>query len=159
MGSINKSQVGDDLTFEAVDANLAAGVLVIPSTTATHSGLQGIKVATDAAVNVLGVSARSAVTFANQAAAQAGASGADGYPFVDPAIPDATLTVYSRGIVPILFTAVAVAYGIKLCAAASGSVRAWVAGTDVPSAIIGHCANPGGVSSAGVVGLVRLNIL
>lgn len=157
MAAINRVTSGDFETYEAVDANLASGVLVIPSTTATHSGLQGVKVATDAAVNVLGVSMRSAVTFANQAAAEVG-SGSDGYPFVDVAIPDATLAVEGKGVFPLNYTAAAVAYGVPLCAAAAGAVRAWVSGSDPASAIVGTCRQPGGVSSAGGVALVKLNV-
>lgn len=158
MAAITRVASGDAQTYEAVDANLAAGVLVIPSTTATHSGLQGVKVATDAAVNVLGVSLRSAVTFANQAAAQSGSSGSDGYPFVNTAVPDATLTVESHGIYPLVYTAVAVAFGAPICAAAAGAVRAWVSGTDSAASKVGYCANPGGVSSAGGVALARIKI-
>jgi hypothetical protein len=157
MAAITRHSSGDAETYEAVDANLAAGVLVIPSTTATNSGLQGVKVAGDAAPNVLGVSMRSAVTFANQAAAEVG-TGSDGYPFVDVAVPDATLAVENHGIFPLTYTAVAVAYGARLCAAASGGVRAWVSGTDLADAIVGWCAEPGGVSSSGGVALVRLNV-
>ena len=157
MAAITRRSSGDAETYEAVDANLAAGVLVIPSTTATHSGLQGVKVAGDAAQNVLGVSMRSAVTFANQAAAQVG-DGSDGYPFVDTAVPDATLAVENHGIFPLTYTAAAVAYGDRLCAAAAGAVRKFVAGTDASDAVIGWCAEPGGVSSSGGVALVRLNV-
>lgn len=156
MGSINKVARGDDRVFEAVDANLAAGVLAIPSTTATHSGLQGIKVAGDAAKNVVGVTARSAVTYANQGAAQAG-TGDDGYPFADVAVPDATLTCYSHAIVPVTYTAAAVGYGAKLAAAANGAVRAWVSG-DGADAIVGTCVQPGGVSSAGGVALAKIDV-
>lgn len=155
--SITKVSHGDDQVYEAVDADLAAGVLVIPSTTATQSGLQGIKAATDAAVNVLGVSSRSAVTAANQAADEEGTNSFS-FPFADVSVPQPTLTVYSHAIVPLTYTAVAVAYGVKLCAAASGHVRAWVSGTDPASAIIGWCAQPGGVSGAGGVALVRVNV-
>lgn len=157
MGAIAKVARGDDQVYEAVDANLAAGVLVIPSTTATFSGLQGVAVAGATALNVLGVSSRSAVTHANQAAALVG-TGSDGYPFADTAIPDSTLTVYSRGLVPLTFTTVAVAYGVRLKAAAGGAVAAWVSGTDSAAAIIGYCAQPGGVSSAGGTGLVKLTL-
>lgn len=157
MSAINKVSSGDDLTYEAVDANLAAGVLVIPSTTATVSGLQGIKVATDAAVNVLGVSAKSCVTEANQAAAAAG-NESYGYPFVDVSVPTSRTAVWSHGVMPVTYTAVAVAYGARLCAAANGEVRAWVSGTDPADSVIGWCAQPGGVSAAGGVALARIDV-
>lgn len=155
MGAIVKHSHGADEAYEAVDANLAAGVLVIPSTTATVSGLQGIKVATDAVVTVLGVSANSAVTHANQAAAQVGTEGY-GYPFVDASVPSELVTVYRRCIALVTYTAVAVTFGTKLCAAASGSVRAWVSGTDNVASIIGECRVVGGISSAGGLGLAYI---
>lgn len=157
MAAITRVSSGDAVTYEAVDANLAAGVLVIPSTTAPHNaGLQGVKVATDAAVNVLGVSLRSAVTYANQAAAVNGTD--QGYPLLDVSVPYETVTVESHGVYPVTYTAVAVAFGTKLCAAANGAVRAWVSGTDPASAVIGYCAQPGGVSSSGGVALARINV-
>lgn len=155
--SINKQSSGDDIVYEAVDANLNAGVVVIPSTTATVSGLQGIKVAGDAAVNVLGVSAKSCVTEANQAADAVGTEGY-GYPFVDASVPTARTTVWNHAVVPVTYTAVAVAYGTRLCAAASGAVRAWVSGTDPADSIIGWCAQPGGVSASGGVALARIDV-
>lgn len=156
MSAITKVSHGDDQVYEAVDANLAAGVVVIPSTTTTDSGLQGIKVAGNTAKNVVGVSAKSCITAANQAAAQAG-TGSDGYPFVDVAAPSELTTVYSHAVVPVTYTAAAVAYGAKLAAAASGAVRAWVTADDA-DAIIGHCRVVGGMSSAGGVGLAFINI-
>lgn len=157
MGAINKVSHGDDLVYEAVDADLAEGVLVIPSTTATVSGLQGINVATDAARDVLGVSAKSCVTEANQATDSTGNEGY-GYPFVDASVPTARTTVYSHAVVPVTYTAVAVDYGDRLCAAANGHVREWVSGTDPADAIIGWCAQPGGVSAAGGVALARIDV-
>lgn len=157
MSAIVKVSHGDDQPYEAVDANLASGVLVIPSTTATVSGLQGIKVATDAAVNVLGVSANSCITEANQAALAMGTDGS-GFPFVNPSVEGAKTTVYSHAILTLTYTAVAVAYGVRLCSAAAGAVRAWVSGTDPASSVIGWCAQPGGVSSAGGLALVRVDV-
>lgn len=148
--SVVKISHGDDQAFEAVTADLAAGVLVIPSTAPTVSGLQGIVVATDAAINVVGVSSRKAVIASNQAGDSSGTEGY-GYPFVDASVPAPTLTVYRRCVLRVTYTAAAVAYGTKLCAAAGGSVRAWVTGTDAVASIIGECANPGGVGSGGGV--------
>jgi hypothetical protein len=156
MSAIQKVSKGDDQVYEAVTANLAAGVLVIPSTSATVSGLQGIVVAADAAKNVLGVSAKSCVTEANRAAAEQGTL-SDGYGFTDVSVPNATTTVFSHGVVPVTYTAVAVPYGAKLAAAAGGAVRAWIA-ADGPDAIVGHCRVVGGMSAAGGVGLAFINI-
>lgn len=158
MSGLVKNNV-EDITYEAVDANLVGGNLVIPSTTATVSGLQGMKVAGSAAVNVLGAVNKDCVTEANRAALETGSGPAPGnFPFVDASVPGATAAVYQRGFFKLVYTAVAVAYGVKLCAAANGQVRAWVSGTDAVDSIIGWCAQPGGVSSAGGTGLVFLNV-
>lgn len=158
MSGLVKNNI-EDLTYEAVDANLVGGNLVIPSTTATVSGRQGIKVATDAALTVLGAVAKDCVTEANRAALETGSGPAPGnFPFVDASVPGATAAVYNRGVYKLQYTAVAVAYGVKLCAAAAGKVRAWVSGTDSPAAIIGWCAEPGGVASGGGTGRVYLNV-
>lgn len=152
MAAITPRTSGDADVYEAVDANLAAGVLVIPSTTATESGLQGVKVATAGRNDVLGVSARSAVTAANRAAAEIGTD--QGYPLTDASVPNATLTVYRRKVVPVTFTAVAVAYGVKLKSAAAGAVAAWVGGTDNADLIIGESRSV--ISSAGGLGLAYI---
>lgn len=156
VNSIQRRSSGREDVYEVVDANLAAGLLVIPSTTATSTGLQGVKVATDSATTVLGATAKATITAANQAAASTPTL--DGYPGVDASVPLATTTVFSDGVVPLTYTAVAVAYGVRLCAAASGAVRAWVSGTDHADAIIGWCAQVGGVGSGGGVALVKLTI-
>ena len=153
MSGFNKVSHGDDQTYEAVDAALAGGVLVIPSTTATvNAGLQGVKVATAGALNVLGVSARSALPVANQTTS---GTDSDGFPIVSPNQVSELLTVYSKGVFNLTFTAVAVAHGTRLKAAAGGAVAAFVHGTDDPSMVIGYCVQPGGVSSAGGLGLVK----
>lgn len=159
MPTLNKRNEGD-ITYEVVDANLKGGVLVIPSTTATSDpSLQGVKVATDAAVNVVGILGTDCVTAANQAAAQSFTGSDPGdYAFTDVSVPGPTSVVYDHGFFPMTYTAVAVAYGIKLCAAASGAVRAWVSGTDPASSIIGWCAQPGGVGSGGGVALGHLGL-
>lgn len=153
--SIQRRSSGEDDVFEAVDANLAAGVFVIPSTTATTDpSLQGIKVATDAAVNVLGVSQKSCVTAANQAAVESGTD-SQNFPFANTGIPTPQTTVFASGVVPVTYAAGAVAYGVRLCAGAAGVARAWVSGTDAEEAVCGICAQPGG-TAGGVVALVKL---
>lgn len=154
--SFTKRNVGD-IVYEAVDANLEGSRLVIPSTTATKSKNQGIKVATDAAVNVLGVSARFAITEANRAAAEDGGTTLDGFPILNTGVNESVVTVYNDCFGKLEYTAVAVPYGTAICAAAAGKVRAWVSGTDPASAIVGWCAQPGGVSSAGGWALARIN--
>lgn len=160
MPAIVKRFAGDlDITYEAVDANLNGGEVVIPSTTATtDTSLQGVKVAGDAALNVLGVASKPCVTNANQAAANSGTGAAPGsYPFADAGVPSAQLAVYNNVVCLVTYTAVAVPYGAKLAAAAAGAVRAWVTG-DGAAAIIGWCAQPGGVSSAGGQALARIDV-
>lgn len=146
----------EDLVYEAVDANLAGGLMVVPSTTATESGLQGIKAAGDAAKNALGISAKDCVTAANRDALSEGTGAAPlSAPFVDNSVPSATTTVYNMAVGLLTYTAAAVAYGAKLACAANGAVRAWVA-ADGADAMIGWCAQPGGVSAAGGPGLARI---
>lgn len=146
-----------ELVYEAVDANLNSGVLVIPSTTATSDPtLQGVKVATDAAKNVLGFSSHNAVTAANLAALESGTD-AFGNNFINASIASSKVTVYERGVGKLTYTAAAVAYGAKLCAAANGAVRAWLT-ADGADAMVGWCCQPGGVSSAGGVFLAFIDI-
>lgn len=155
MGAIVVHDYLNRKTYEAVDADLAAGVLVIPSTTATSDpSLQGIKVAGDAALNVLGVSLKSAVINANQAG-DSSFTESYGYPGTDVSVPSPTLTVARHCNAPLTYTAVAVAYGAKLAAAASGHVRAWVSG-DGAAAIVGECSQPGGVGSGGGVAMAYI---
>lgn len=146
-----------DVVYEAVDANIVGGQLCVPSTTATVSGDQGVATAGAVALNVLGVASKDAVTEANKLALTQGTGPAPGlYPFADASVPSATLTLYNNCFCLVTYTAVAVAYGTKLKTAANGAVAAWVSGTDSPAAIIGFCAQPGGVSSAGGTALARI---
>lgn len=145
-----------DVVFEAITANVRGGRMVIPNTTATTTGAQGATEAGDAALNCLGVAYKDAVTVANRAAQENSTTGAPGsFPLADFTVPDCTFTAGRQGYYPVVFTAVAVAYGVKLACAASGAVRAWVS-ADTAAAIIGECAQVGGVSSAGGVGVAYL---
>lgn len=157
MASVVKRTDGTDQMYEAVDANLVGGVLVIPSVTATESGLQGVAVAGAGALNCLGVASKDCVTAANRVALTSGTGPAPGnYPVADATVPTATLAVYNQAILLVTYTAVAVAYGVRLKAAAGGAVAAWVSGTDSAAAVVGWCAQPGGVSAAGGVKLARI---
>lgn len=156
MVSINRIQEAD-VVYEAITANVVGGLMVIPNTTATTTGAQGATNAGDAAINCLGVAYKDAVTVANRAAQENGTTGAPGsFPLADFTVPDCTFTAGRQGYYPVVYTAVAVAYGTKLCCAAAGKVRAWVTGTDAVASIIGECAQKGGVSSAGGVGTAYL---
>lgn len=153
-----KITVGDDEVYEAVDANLAAGHVVIPSTTATESGLPGMKVSGDAALNTLGVVINNCITAANRDAGQYAVGPTPmSEAGIDFTIPDATSTVYSHFIGRIQYTAAVCGFGDPICSAAAGCIRKWVTGTDNPAAIIGWCAEPGGVSSAGGFKKARIN--
>jgi hypothetical protein len=159
MPSINRIQEAD-VVFEAVNGNVTGGLLVVPDTTATTTGARGAKTNnTDKALNVLGVALKDAVSVANRAAQENSTTPAPGsFPLTDFTVPDCTFTVGDHGFYPLVYTAAAVADGAKICAATAGKVRAWVTGTDDPAAIIGHCAQKGGVSSAGGVGVSHLSI-
>lgn len=155
--SLTKRTTGTDLVYEAVDANLEGSRMVIPSTTPTVSGLQGITVAGNTAKNALGASATYAVTEANRAAAENTTDSA-GFPVLNVGgVANATVTVYNQFTGLLEYTAAAVAYGDKLACAADGKVRKWVTADDA-DAIIGFCAEPGGVSSAGGWALARIDL-
>lgn len=151
MAGVNKVVSGDADVYEAT-AIVDGGKLVIPGGTATLAGKQGIIVATDAALNVLGVAARRAEPVANQ---NLTATDGDGYPVFYPNPVSELTTVYKAAVVPVTYTAVAVAFGTKLSAAANGNVRAWIAADTAP-AIIGECRAVGGVSAAGGVALAYI---
>lgn len=155
MPSINRVQEAD-VVYEAITANVRGGRMVIPNATATTTGAQGATEAGDAALNSIGVAYKDAVTVANRAAQENTTTSAPGsFPVTDFTVPDCTFTAGRSGYYPVVFTAVAVAYGVKLACAASGAVRAWVSG-DTAAAIIGECAQKGGVSSAGGVGIALI---
>ena len=142
------------ITYEAT-SNLTGGQVVIPSGVATQDpSLQGVQPAGDAALNVVGVANKDAVAVANQAGFAQGTTGYPGsFPVLDASVPSATVAC-PHDAVKVTYAG-ACAYGAKICSAANGAVRAWVSGTDSPAAVIGRCAQPGGVASAGA-GLARI---
>lgn len=133
MAGANKIAIGHDDVYEAT-AVVRGGRLVVPSGVATLAGKQGIAEAGDAATNVLGVASRLAEPVASQALTS---TDGDGYPVTYPNPVNELVTVYKRAVVKVTYTAVAVAFGVKLAAAANGTVRAWVSG-DGAAAIIGE---------------------
>ena len=153
MAGINKVSHGDDEVYEAMTAAIQGGNLVVPAAGATNPGIQGAAVAGDAAINVIGVAAREALPVSLQTTT--GTDG-DGYPYVAPNQVNELFTVYSHAVVPVVYTAAAVAFGAALCTAAGGKVRAWVSGTDRADTIVGFCRVVGGMSSAGGVGLMKV---
>jgi hypothetical protein len=152
-----KRNVGD-VVYEAVDANLVGGTLVESSTTATVSGLQGMHPAVDASKKVLGVVSKDCVTEANRAALESPTGPAPmSVVGIDLTIASATSAVYNDFFGKVTYTAAAVAHGARLAAAANGAVRAWLA-ADGADAVIGWCAQPGGVSAAGGWALARIRV-
>lgn len=151
MAGVVKTRSGHDNSYEAVvsGTSVQAGDLVVPSTKdATNAGVQGITVAGDAAADTLGVAASLAVPAADQ---NTSGTLSNGYPVAYPHAPDALTTVYRQCEVDVTYDAAAVGYGVKLCASASGNVRAWVSGTDGPETLVGSCAEVGGVGASGGV--------
>lgn len=159
MGTVNpkfQGKNGNVQTFEAMAAIILGGQLVVPNTSTTTTGLQGCAVAGAGAANCLGVAQSDAVPASLQAANTSTTSPWDaGYTAIDTSVADPTVTVYSDCIIPVLYTAVAVAFGAKLKTGAAGTVAAWVSGTDAASLIIGSCAQPGG-TAGGVVALAKI---
>lgn len=148
MTSVPKIREGNDDVYEATEV-IDGGLLVVPAAGATNSGVQGIAKAGATALNVLGVTATRSEPVASQNLT--GTDG-DGFPTVYPSPVSELTTVYKNAVVNVTYTAVAVAFGVKLKAAANGQVQAWVSGTDSPAAIVGECRVVGGMSAAGGVG-------
>lgn len=152
MAGVNKVRVGNDDIYEATVV-IAGGQLVVPNAGATNAGVQGIKVAGAGATDVLGVAAREAEPVANQNLAS---TDGDGYPVAYPNPVNELTAVYKGCVVPVTYTAVAVAFGKKLKAAANGAVAAWVSGTDASDLIVGECRVVGGMGSGGGTGLALI---
>ena len=157
MGSVNRVQVGD-VVYEAVDANVKGGMVVIPSATATISGAQGAKPAGAGATDVLGVAEKDAVTEANLDALTSSTGPAPSNNFItDATVPTATFTAYNDCITWGIYKAgTAVTYRQPLKAAANGEVTLFVEGTDPEGQRIGWCAQKGGVGTGGGAGKVRI---
>jgi hypothetical protein len=147
-----KSRIGDDDVYEAT-AIVNGGDLVIASGVATNAGLQGIAQAGATSAVVLGVAARRAEPVANQALT--GTDG-DGFPVAYPNPVNELTTVYKHCVTTVVYTAVAVAFGVKLKSAAAGQVAAWVSGTDPAGTIIGECRVVGGMGAGGGAGLAYI---
>lgn len=152
MAGVVRTRKGDDDVYEATEV-IDGGLLVVPAAGAVNAGVQGIAKAGATALNVLGVTSRRAEPLASQ-----GLTGTDvdGYPTVYPSPVNELVTVYKAAVVEVTYTAVAVAHGTKLKAAANGQVQAWVSGTDSAAAVIGECRVVGGMSAAGGKGLALI---
>lgn len=152
MAGVNKVRVGHDDIYEAT-AVIEGGQLVVPAAGATNAGVQGIAVAGAAAANVLGVAGRRAEPVASQ-----GLTGtdADGYPFVYPNPVSELTVVYKRCVVEVTYAAVAAGFGVKLKAAANGTVTPLVVGTDADSLAVGECRVVGGMGAGGGKGLAYI---
>lgn len=163
MGSftVKRNGHGLDRTGENVSAvTVLGGKIVIPSTNAAVSdpSLIGFGLATDAAVNVIGVTGQDTVPLANRAALENGTASWDsGVPTFDASVPGATTVIYDDAEGQVTYTG-ACGQDAAICASSTtGAVRAWVQGTDVPAARIGRCTQPGGMSGAGV-GLAHIRV-
>lgn len=152
MASANRVRSGDADTYEATEV-IEGGLLVVPASGATISGVQGMAIAGDAAVNVLGVTSQRAEPAANQ---NLTGTDSDGYPITFPNTVDELATVYKHAVVSVTYTAAAVGFGAKLAAAAGGAVRAFVAGTDPSDSVVGECRVIGGMGSGGGAGLALI---
>lgn len=152
MAGVTKVRTGDADTYEAT-AVVNGGQLVVPAGTATNPGKVGVGPAGAKAANVLGVASRRAEPVANQ---NLTGNDSDGYPYVYPNPVNELVTVYKHAVVPVTYTAAAVAYGAKLVSAAAGAVQAYTAGTDDPQLIVGECREPGGVGAAGGTALALI---
>lgn len=154
MPGVSKFRHGD-VVYEAFTTNVVGGQLVQAVTGTTESGCQGVAPAAAGSLACVGVASEDAVTAANRAALESGTT--LGYPFINVSIPNATLTVYNDDFVQVTYAAAA-AYRVPLKCAANGTVTPWVHGTDTDlTMIVGWCAQPGGVSAAGL-GLARIDI-
>lgn len=145
MTSINKQRQGNDDILENVTPHATnggyvdGGLLVVPSSTAaTNAGVKGFTVAGAAAANVLGVTARKTLSVDGQE--NASTNDPDGFPFVNPDSLNELTAVWKGCVVPVTFTAAAVAYGTKLQSAANGQVAAYsdATGSGDPATIIGE---------------------
>lgn len=152
MSGVVKTRIGDDDIYEAT-AVVNGGDLVIPSGVATNASLQGVAQAGATALNVLGVAARRAEPVGSQ---NLSGTDADGYPIAYPNPVNELTTVYKHCVTTVVYTAVAVAFGVKLKAAANGQVAAWVSGTDSSAAVIGECRVVGGMGAGGGKGLAYI---
>lgn len=152
MSGVVKSRIGDDDVYEAT-AVVNGGDLVVPAAGATNPSVQGIAQAGATALNVLGVAARRAEPVGSQ---NLSGTDADGYPIAYPNPVNELTAVYKHCVTTVVYTAVAVAFGVKLKAAANGQVQAWVSGTDSSAAVIGECRVVGGMSAAGGAGLAYI---
>lgn len=156
MPGINKRAEGRDNVYEAVTTNVVGGMLVEWRTGTSATGLPYAAPAAAGSAVCVGVAIEDAIPTANLAALQTGTDGY-GYPFYDVSVPDATFTAYSDAIVTGVTYAAAATYRQTLKCAANGQVTPWVSGTDAANLIVGWCAQPAGVATAGV-GLARILI-
>jgi hypothetical protein len=153
MVGVNKNRIGNDDIYEAT-AVVEGGQLVVPAGTATLPGKVGIGPAGAGATNCLGVAGRRAVPHADLTATSE--TDGDGYPTLQVNPVNELTVVYKGCVIEVDYTAVAVAYGVKLKTAAAGKVAAWVSGTDGAEKIVGECRVVGGMGSGGGKGFALI---
>lgn len=151
MAGVNKVRIGNDDIYEATEV-IAGGLLVEAAAGATNAGVQGIKKAVASSKVALGVTARLAEPVLNQDLAT---TDGDGYPVAYPNPVSELTAVYKGCVVPVTYTASAVAFGAKLMSAGAGLVEAAPAATDAQE-IVGECREVGGVGAGGGVALALI---
>ena len=134
------------VTYEVVEA--VKGGQVVEGRAAGKIG-----VAAAGSTTVLGVASKDAAPTYTAS----GTTG-QGFPSVDTSAGYVTpyVAVHGEGHLPVEFTA-AVAFGKAVKAAAAGKVAPWVSGTDAADLIIGTCREPGGITAAAQVGLIKIS--
>lgn len=152
MTGVTAVRSGENDVYEAT-AVVEGGQLVVPGGAATNPGKVGIVPASAGATNVLGVAARRAEPVDDQNLAS---TDGDGYPVVYANPVNELTTVYKQRVVEVNYNAAAVGYGDKLVAANAGAVKAYTAGTDDPSLIVGECRVVGGMGAGGGKGLALI---
>jgi len=133
-----------------------------PITYTVVEAVKGGQIVEARASSVVGVAAAGSTTVlgvaTKDALPEASRSSTDAFGF--PVYNEVALTQYVAvgvGFYPVVYAANA-AFGKRLKAAAAGKVTPWVSGTDAADLIIGYCAEPAGVTSAGgtTVGLAKI---
>lgn len=119
------------------------GQFVMPNTSVAGTTDLTVKVATSAAINVLGVAGKDA----NVISTQTGAANAYGQPLIDISVLDDYVSVYYGG-VDIWAWYVGAAYvGQKLIIGATGGAVTAAGAGPAADQVVGVCTHPGGVSA------------
>lgn len=148
MGSVQR-KFRDDRTYEAVET-VAGGQLVEAraAISTTTAGAAPAGVAADESVKVLGVAQKDAVAPGDPIRVPAAG-------VLDLVAAPAEFEVFAQGFIPGVKYSTAAAYGARLVAGPLGTVKPWT--DEPPTAIVGWCAQPGGVL-LNATGLTYINV-